>query len=398
MKLQINQEKFYLKYAFFYTFIISVILLFPFAVYINYSIKIQEAKTQALMKDMAVEIITTMEDYDFESKEDFGEEEKPFIFPRFKQHQAGLYDENYNAIFTLIDTEVLNLNEGYHKLNKKRLYVLKFDTPRYFEAKFLIIQTDFDFYEIVVNMIIIFASIIVVTFFLSQIILRSFARPFNQINEGLDGFIKDSMHEINTPLAIININIDMFVEKFGKDKYLARIKSASKILSNIYNDMNYLIKEQTINAAPKENIDFTRFVKKSVDYFSEIAYLKGVEINSEIQEGLEIEFVPTKLQKIIDNNLSNAIKYSNEESEIFVTLKKRGDEIILGFRDFGIGIEEPEKVFSRYYREDQTKGGFGIGLNLVNKIINDENIKVNVESKLSEGSYFEYRFPMAQIS
>jgi signal transduction histidine kinase len=105
-----------------------------------------------------------------------------------------------------------------------------------------------------------------------------------------------------------------------------------------------------------------------------------------------LEFIPTKLQKIVDNNLSNAIKYSYENSKVIVTLKKDGDTAILGFRDFGIGIRDPDMIFSRYYREDNAKGGFGIGLNIVGKIINEENIKVKIESELTKGAYFEYIF------
>lgn len=385
MKFKINQEKFYLKYAFFYTFIIAAILFFPFAVYINYSLKIQEAKTLALMKDKAVQIIQKMNKYD-QDKSD------TFIFPRFKQFQAGLYDKNSNAIFSLIKEKIVPQKEGYVEEKNKRFYILEFDNNNYFNSKYLVISTTFNYNEIFMDILIIFTSIMIIIFILSQIILRSFAKPFNEINSSLDNFIKDSMHEINTPLSIININIDMFIEKNGKDKYLARIKSASKILSRIYNDMNYLIKEQTINQSKKEKIDFSNFLLKSIDYFEDVAVLKGLKLKTEIEKDIMIDFVPTKLQKIIDNNLSNAIKYSKEEAYVIIGLHKKGKKIELVFQDFGIGMNNPENIFSRYYREDETKGGFGIGLSLVKKIMDDEGIKVKIESKLNIGSLFTYSF------
>jgi signal transduction histidine kinase len=156
--------------------------------------------------------------------------------------------------------------------------------------------------------------------------------------------------------------------------------------------MNYLIKEQTINNAKKKEIDFTLFLKKSVDYFKDIAELKGISIMQYIQKDIRIDFVPAKLQKIVDNTLSNAIKYGKEENEVIVILETVEDKIILSIEDFGIGIKDPDKIFSRYYREDETKGGFGIGLNIVNKIVHDENIKVNVYSQLNKGTKFEYIF------
>lgn len=347
---------------------------------------LQEAKTEIALKKKGIQIINSMEEYDEQSEE-------YFTFPRFKKFASGIYDENFNAIFTLIDPKhVTYLSVGYNSIKNKRAYVFEFNNKRYFQARYLVVMTDFDNLTIIKNMIIVMICIALITFVLSFIILRNFAKPFRQMNDNLDSFIKDSMHEINTPLSIININVDMYHEKFPQNKYFSRIKSASKILSTIYNDMNYLIKEQTINSAEKKEIDFSSFVKKSVDYFEDIAELKGIKIIQKIQSDLKISFVPTKLQKIIDNTLSNAIKYGKEETDVLVILHARGNKIVLSIHDNGIGIKDPDKIFSRYYREDDTKGGFGIGLNIVNKIIVDENIKVNVYSQINVGSTFEYWF------
>jgi two-component system, OmpR family, sensor kinase len=348
---------------------------------------LEEAKTEIALKKTGIQIINEMEKYDSTTN-------AYFDFPRFKKFTSGLYDANYNPVFTLINSEengITYMSEGYHTLQNERVYVFEFKNSRYFGAKYLVVLTQFDNFSLFKNMIIVLLCIVAITFFLSLLILKNFAKPFREMNNSLDGFIKDSMHEINTPLSIININIDMYHEKFGTNKYFSRIKSASKILSTIYNDMNYLIKENTINSAKKKSIDFSAFLKKSVDYFQDIAELKGIKIEQHIQEDIFIEFVPAKLQKIIDNTLSNAIKYGKEENVIVLLQKKEGN-IILSIEDFGMGIKEPKKIFSRYYREDETKGGFGIGLNIVNKIIHDENIKVNVTSKLHVGTKFEYIF------
>jgi signal transduction histidine kinase len=385
LNLQVNQEQFYVKYALFYTLVVLVILLFPFAVYTNYVLKMADAKTEIMLKKESIEVIVAMEHFAKSNKEYFD-------FPRLKSSKAGLYDKNSNAIFTLIQDDLLHLRQGYHHIHGKRLYVTQFDTERYFGGTYLAIMAPFDLYTVLFDLFVIFLSIVAVTFLLSFIILKSFAKPFNQINKSLDTFIKDSMHEINTPLSIININIDMFVSKHGKDKYLARIKSASKILSRIYNDMNYLIKENIINASAKERLNFSQFVKKSVDYFDDIAVLKDITLKTDIQEDIFIDFVPTKLQKLIDNNLSNAVKYSNEESAVEISLYEKENCMVLRFKDYGIGMKNPEQIFSRYYREDETQGGFGIGLNLVKKIIEDEGIVVKIDSKLGEGSTFEYTF------
>lgn len=350
---------------------------------------LEEAKTEIALKKIGIQIINEMEKYDETTSEYFS-------FPRFKKFNAGLYDVNYNPIFTLINAQkksITYMNEGYHTLNNDRVYVFEFKNSRYFGAKYLVVLTQFDTFSMFKNMIIVMLCIVSITFLLSFIILKNFAKPFQQMNDALDNFIKDSMHEINTPLSIININVDMYQEKFGANRYFSRIKSASKILSKLYNDMNYLIKEQTINRkAQRRTIDFSSFVRKSVDYFKDIAELKGITIMQYIQDDIVIDFIPAKLQKIVDNTLSNAIKYGKEEREVIVILETIEENIILSIEDFGIGIKEPNKIFSRYYREDETKGGFGIGLSIVNKIVHDENIKVNVYSQLNKGTKFEYIF------
>jgi len=387
LNLEINEARFSLKYSIIYTTIILIILLVPFAIYDNYTYNLEEVKTELELKKKSLLIINEIERYD-------GRYQSFFNFPRFKSFQAGLYDKNYNPIFTLLNqpTSSLEFRQGYHKLDEQRYYVTKFLDDGYFGATYLIVETKFNIYTIVFNILIVFFSILFITFLFSFMILKNFSKPFKEINKMLDDFIKDSMHEINTPLSIINLNVDIFTQKHGKDKNLSRIKSASKILSSLYNDMNYLIKEQTINKTNKEQINLSEFLKKSVDYFDDIAELKGIVLKIDIEDGVYINFSAVKLQKIVDNNLSNAIKYSYEEQEVIVSLKRISNRAVVSFKDYGIGIQDPDKIFSRYYREDHTQGGFGIGLNIVGKIVNEEKIGVNIVSKLGEGSCFEYTF------
>ncbi|QOG13281.1 HAMP domain-containing histidine kinase [Arcobacter sp. FWKO B] len=384
-----DENKFLKHYAVLYTAIITLILLLPLFVYTKHLYTLQDVKSEIELKNIAYDIISEIEKFGFSNMVD------TFIYPRYKNYKSGLFDTNKNPVFSLLDTKPkLNMQLGYSKQGLKRIYTIEFPHLRYFNARYLIVESDFDYMPILKDFLIVLFSIIVISFLLSFIILKSFAKPFSRINKALDGFIKDSMHEINTPLSIININVDIFSEKFGINKYLSRIKSASKMLSTIYNDMDYLVKEQNMFYRQKENIDFSNILMKSIDYFQDIAELKAIKIEYEIQSDIHYPFVQAKLQKIIDNNLSNAIKYSKEESKVIIRLLKKEEYILLEFEDFGIGIKSPEKIFSRFYRENHTKGGFGIGLNIVNRITQEENIKVELKSEYGHGSIFSYKFPL----
>jgi two-component system OmpR family sensor kinase len=98
----------------------------------------------------------------------------------------------------------------------------------------------------------------------------------------------------------------------------------------------------------------------------------------------------TKTQKIVNNLISNAIKYSNKDSKIIVRLKNG----IFSVQDFGIGIEEKEKkeIFKRYKRGKNFEGGFGIGLDIVNEVCKEYNLKLWLESHVDKGSIFYIDF------
>jgi len=369
-----------------YTGLIALILLAPLYVYTVYIKNIHEIQNELTLKQHSALIISAMEEYD-ETREGY------FEYPRFKRIESGIYDLNFEPIFTLIDARMESFSAGFHIDESDYAYlIIPLPPHRYFDADYLIVGSQLSYAPVYQKVATVLLSIVVVVFFLSLFFLNRFALPFRRINEKLDNFIKDSMHEINTPLSIINVNIDLFNLKNPKNKYLQRIKAATKTLSNIYNDMDYLIKNQQLVFEYQE-IDASAFVRERILYFDEVAAMKGIAIVSYVEEGIKLHFNTTQLQRIIDNNISNAIKYSHEESRIEVSLVRSADHCELIFKDYGFGIEDTRKIFERYYREETGKSGFGIGLNIVKSIMEEAGIELAVESVPNEGSTFTYLFP-----
>ena len=379
-----NQYAF--KNAALYTVFIALILLAPLYVYTVYIKNIHEIQNELFLKQHSALIVSAMEEYD-ETRESY------FEFPRFKQVQSGLYNLNFKPIFTLINTPMEHFSTGYHIDDTNFAYMIIALPPhRYFNADYLVLGNQLSYAPVYQKVATILLSIVVLVFFLSFFFLNRFALPFKMVNQKLDNFIKDSMHEINTPLSIINVNIDLFNLKNPQNKYLQRIKAATKTLSNIYNDMDYLIKNQRIVFEYQE-IDASAFVRERVLYFDEVAAMKGISISSEIEDGIILHFNTTQLQRILDNNISNAIKYSHEQSRIEVTFRRIDEYCCLIFKDYGFGIEDTKRIFERYYREETGKGGFGIGLDIVKTIMDETGIELDVRSTPKEGSTFTYTFP-----
>jgi len=380
-----NDTKYAIKNAFLYTLFIAIVLLMPLYLYMVYMKNVYEIKNELMLKQNARTIIYNIEE--------FGNRNEPtFNFPRFQLFQAGLYDSHFKPIFTLIKEPMETFSPGYHKQDTYVYYIMSLPEHRYFNANYLIIGNKLSYISVYQKVALILLSIVLVVFVLSLFFLRRFALPFKRVNEKLDGFIKDSMHEINTPLSIINVNIDLFNRKNPENKYLRRIKAATKTLSNIYNDMDYLIREEK-KSFEMESIKLDQYLRERVEYFYEVAAMKNIYIDLQITCHPMMTHSITKLQRIIDNTLSNAIKYSHENTTITVLLEAVEEGCLISFADQGIGIAEPKMIFERYYREKSEKGGFGIGLNIVKKIIDESGIELKVTSKVGEGSCFSYLIP-----
>jgi signal transduction histidine kinase len=378
-----NKEEFARKYAFIYTGILAVLLIGPLVVYIQLLLQIDEAKVKLSLETQAKKIITSMQRYQ--------NEEGVYHFPRYKEYDAALYTDKYETLFTTLDFEPLSFTEGFHQKGNHYYYVYALPPAYYFGANYLLVSTAHTANNIYLFATMVMIAIVIALFIFSFLLLRNFSRPFENINLQLDSFIKDSMHEINTPLSIINLNSDLFANKYGENKYLGRIKSASKTLATIYNDMDYLVKEGRVKHK-KNIIDFSEFIQNRVDYFQEIANLKHIQLDTNILPDITYMFSKTKLQRIVDNTISNAIKYSNDHSHVEINVFKNDDHIIFEVKDVGVGIKDTSKIFSRYYRENEAKGGFGIGLNIIKKIIDEENILLEVSSTLGKGTTFRYTF------
>ena len=384
-----NDLKYAIQNAFIYTAFVAAILLAPMFFYFIYMKNIYSIENELVLKEKSLMIIKSMEE--------FNQDDPYFEYPRFKTFQSGLYDIRFKPIFTLIDYDIKNFKEGYHLDGNDAYLIINLPKDRYFGASYLIVKNSVSYAELYKNVATILLSIALLVFGLSMFFLNNFAKPFKLLNQKLDNFIKDSIHEINTPLAIINVNIDLYNRKNPSNKYMQRMKAAVKVLSHIYEDMDYLVKYNRIDHEPII-IDFTKFMNDRIDYFSDVASMKEIKIESDIHEGISIFMNYKELQRVVDNNISNAIKYSYENNIIKISLHVKDDVCSMSFQDYGVGIEKVEKIFERYYRENTNKGGFGIGLNIVKSIIDKEGIELSIISQPKAGSTFTYIFPKRIIT
>jgi len=388
--LIVSEQRFVRRYSLIYTFIVSVILLAPLSVYINHEINVQEIKTEVELKSIQAHIISAMSAFG-------NNPDNVFEFPRFTSYESGLYTKNFSVIYSQIEDPLPSFMPGYHSDGLSRFLITELPSEKYFFADYIITRTAISYTSVLLKASLITFGIITLILLLSFYFLNSFSIPFKRVNEKLDDFIKESMHEMNTPLSIINVNVDLFDSIHGKNKYFNRIKSATKSLATIYNDMDYLIKQNRVDYKD-ELISLEEFIQERVEYFELICQLKNIELSFTPSTTTYIMFNPTKLQRVIDNTLSNAIKFSLKDSPIEVRTEATEEGgITLLIKDYGQGIKNPEKIMGRYYRENEYKNGFGIGMSIVKSIIDEADITLHIQSKLSEGSTFIYTIKASLI-
>ncbi|EAI7247635.1 HAMP domain-containing histidine kinase [Campylobacter lari] len=287
-----------------------------------------------------------------------------------KHHSHFLRHKNIHII---IETDDLGFKkEQYHKDNYNNLDINDF-SHELWKLKLKTI-----FYTLICILL-----LTVVAYILILLVFKNIKEQFKALND----FIKDTTHEINTPLSVILASIKKFDDTNlnpNNIKKLNHIKLASKNLNHIYQNLialNFFLQKENI----KEDINLKELLEQRLEYFETLITQKNLIIKKNLLEQ-NLYANKEEMQILIDNLLSNAIKYTNAHKKIYIYLKEK----TLSIKDEGQGMSAKEiaQIFTRYKRFNQDQGGFGIGLNLVKQIADKNNINIKVLSKENEGSEF----------
>ena len=309
------------------------------------------------------------------------------IYPRDKRFSSAIYDIEYRTIFSLLKEDKIDFDNDIYRIGDSIHYIKILDNY-YLGAKYLIIEIPDDkkWINETMKYIIIHSSISLIILILFGLYLsRLFLKPMRDSIILLDRFIKDTTHELNTPLSAILANIEMMdrdVMAEKNKKKLHRIDIAAKTVSILYNDLTYLTLSQE-QCNQDIDLNIKQLIEDRVDYFYILAKSREIKFILKL-ENIIFCIDKQKVIRVIDNLISNAIKYNKRGGTISIELKPN----LLFISDTGIGIADDKipYMFDRYKRFNKSEGGFGIGLSIVKKIVNEYNISITVKSKLKEGT------------
>ncbi len=307
-----------------------------------------------------------------------------------------LYDKNKKLIYSYLKgKEFVDFNKKFYESSHYHFYIEKLNEKE-IPIKYIVMETcegvqGRDSLKIYVVIALILSAIFVgfIAYFLAKILLK----PVRDKIKHMDNFIKDSAHELNTPILVLMTSVSMLKNGKKPEKMMKYILSSSKQISQVYNDIHFSAFDD-LHEKHDEEFNLKSLVEDSVEYFADISITKNITIQSEIDD-LNILMDKTKAQKLVNNLISNAIKYSNPNNKIIVTLK----DSIFSVEDFGIGIskKDQEEIFKRYKRGSNIEGGFGIGLDIVKIICKNYKLELNLESVLNKGSKFSIDFKSISI-
>ena len=381
-----NDEKKALR-NFLFIYVTSTIFLVSVILYIYYKneLKMSQESCTMELKNASMQIKAEILDKYMKKKD--------FIPQKLSKENVryALLDKDKNIIFSYLDENFqIDYSKNFYENSFYNYFITTLDEEN-IPIKYIVMEScqvvnDKNSIKILILIKLIISSIFIacVCYLLSKILLN----PARKRVDSMDKFIKDSAHELNTPISVLMTSVSMLKNGKNPEKMMKYILSSSKQISQIYNDIHFSAFNE-INEDVFEEFDLKDLVFESSEYFNDISITKNIQINSNLQS-CNIKMDRTKTQKLVNNLISNAIKYSYKDSIIEVVLKDN----ILSIKDFGIGItqEEQKEIFKRYRRGNNNEGGFGIGLDIVKRICKEYNLLLNLKSEKNKETVFSIDF------
>lgn len=258
-----------------------------------------------------------------------------------------------------------------------------------------------------VNLIISDAAIILFAGAVSYWLAGWTLKPIEDMVEEQKRFTSDASHELRTPLTSIKIETEVALRDKGLSLAAAKTQLKSNIeevdrLRSLADSLLVLGRHsKTQTAESLEPVDLSGCVAEAIKKVAVVAKNKDIKINTS-GEKLIVSGDRSSLCDLIIILLDNAVKYSNQNSEVNVTWQTKNNEVRLSVEDSGAGIKPDDltHIFDRFYRADsarlrQDAGGHGLGLSIAKQIVENHHGVILVSSEVGKGTTFTVKIPLS---
>ena len=219
-------------------------------------------------------------------------------------------------------------------------------------------------------------------------------------------FISNVSHELRTPVSVIRANSETLVDGALEDKKQSKVfakailhnaERLSDMVSSLLDLSRIDYGELKLNI---EELDINKHIDKAIDAIKNLGKRKNISIKCSCSKGKIVLADKNALERILNNLIENAFKYSESESTIHVSTKKVKDHLEISVKDSGRGIPEQEQdsIFDRFYRTAEARAteekGSGLGLAIVKNLVNNLNGEVGIRNVKPQGSNFWFTLPL----
>lgn len=247
---------------------------------------------------------------------------------------------------------------------------------------------------------------LIAIYFVSRFFANRSIKPIQEAFNKQTQFIADASHELKTPLAVINTNVDVLLSNGteiidSQTKWLNYIKSEVERMSKLTNDLLYLTQiDYSCAKMFYSNFDLSKAVESVLLTMEAVIYENNLNLEYVLEPNIMFNGNSEQLQQVVMILLDNALKYTNENGNIKLDLKKENTNILLTITNTGKGIspENLPKIFDRFYRVDKSRsresGGYGLGLAIGKAIIEQHGGRISVNSVVDKSTTFKLEFPL----
>lgn len=235
---------------------------------------------------------------------------------------------------------------------------------------------------------------------LGKVILLKNITRFHELDEAKTNFIATISHELKTPISAIKMSLKLLEnEKVGtlnseQSQLLENIKSDSQRLLNITGELLDLTQVESGKISlTMQEVEPHKIIEYATSAVQFQAQQSNIELEVQLSGNLpKVQADAEKTAWILVNLLTNAIRYSPENSKIIVSAIRQNNMVIFTVQDFGKGIamEYLEKIFDKYFQTPDSQKGTGLGLAIARQFIEAQNGHIWVESVVGEGSTFYF--------
>ena len=246
-----------------------------------------------------------------------------------------------------------------------------------------------------------FGSMVII--FLISLWLSGLAvKPVKKAWEQQKQFVADASHELKTPLTVILANNNIMMSHpqsrvTDERQWLESTEEEAQHMKQLIDQMLFLAKSDAGNTQVQlSEVNLSEIVEGSALNFEPVAFEREVLIDTDIRPDILMQGNQLQLNQLAHILIDNAVKYAEDNSTVTIALHKHGDgtEFTVNNKGSVISKEEMEHIFDRFYRAEKsrTTKGYGLGLAIAQRIVEDMNGKITVQSNQTDGTTFTVYF------